>query len=1573
MEEKINTLYNNLVKDNYDLPDFEVFKTDMTDNAKSQKLYETLVADNYDLPDYNTFVSDLNVKKKEPTVENFQPVSQEEESFLKPSSPAESKSPLPSSRGSLGQIDLGTKVNLPQAPSEPREFVSPEALPETPKVGDVNLETKVDLPEGKAKEPETANSFKDVLHVILAMGDTALAEVPGAIDYVQTSIGDALNQIFVGKEVAGEIKKMREEGTWVDTDVAGRITRPFNAVEEIIRWSGSAAKPLPGFKEHPVANATGNILGGVLGVAPTIAISLTLPEVKVAQLSKFGMEKLSKFGMAMAAEGSISNTEAAEGGTLFQQLSAPAVGAFESYVTGAMFDGISIRGAEIGERIANKLIPEVRTTSGAINKALLQHQASSLTTATFFGTYSDMDEYLRTGKITSETFLINFGVGKAMGSVAGAKLLFAKGLNSFIATPRDVINRTAQSKITPEQFAQQAKENIGKIENGTSTNVSADAIAAKLSANMASLKAVVDEITKKPEDVINSIEESNLEEPVKEVIIDKVNEVIADNHPKADKIKPVSDELKDIDRKIKNIKRNKSLSDTEKKLKTDELKLRSEELKFKIAKIEGIPTEVAGEQKPKSEENRKEPPPIKSDENKAISIEKEQIIGGQENAESTRVETEKAGGQEEVVQGEEGRLRVRDAEENRVEAKPGEEVTLSAVRQEDGSLISLAPQKPATPEIRQTVKAELMRLNSLSKGQKVVVMGEGEPGYNKRIAEEFAKNESAIGAHMKGDKRSYINIDRIGSVDHARIAWLHETFHGGIERIFKTKKDYDVTMNAVVNSIGGKWQTVDEIVKLGGDKNTYKTKSNTEIAEEYMAFLSRKIITNPDLKIEEVLTPKETNIFKQVYNTIMEALNKLFGTVPNMTERDIANLIMDASKMAISEKGALMETVFKGREAPGAEAMATAKREKETRVFVAPLKVFSATGLKDKAPFEHKSYGELTKTLGGLLKAFGYPKQEVKKYMGLWAQGGDVSFEGSGRVDLPTMDQKKIDLFSAISGTAMPEIQNSVMRVKFDKTAPNKVFSFKMKDVDAADALVADINELLKRPEYKDSNVGQGASFDPLTNTIEIGVESQKDFIKFEEIIKKHKDDIIRRKKEAAGLSFMGRELYRGVLQEYWDSNRGRIGGKGRNDLDNYVAKALEKLQAEASSTEVDVPTEFAAKVPVAEKEISDRNKDLANTLSVKFFPLSISQANTALWKRLAPIRDAASDAIAHTLQQGEMSQNDALRFISKTITNLYGGLGRTEKDIMEKLKMVGTTKDYAIFKRDQLSKELYKIINSNPDAAKRVRDVLDPKIVEEEQGVKTEGGEIPAGEQTLPRPLTYEDLRPEEKALHDALKSLNTWVHETNYALGFLSEEQYNSFKDENGNVNYIARMYDVHEQTMPDEVSEFLNKGQSASGSKLNVKIFKHRELEDDWKKAHAITDPVYLTTKRVMQTIQNAAIKTYMDQVVKEHPSFVREVKKGETIPKGFTKLSDSKAWGSFKDKAVVNHIVEDFTGFFYANDIMNKSYDLFKALDRTGLVQFYKKLHTVYNPFVQTGNMTGNIFFSSIVGINPVKVN
>jgi hypothetical protein len=94
------------------------------------------------------------------------------------------------------------------------------------------------------------------------------------------------------------------------------------------------------------------------------------------------------------------------------------------------------------------------------------------------------------------------------------------------------------------------------------------------------------------------------------------------------------------------------------------------------------------------------------------------------------------------------------------------------------------------PEVKPRVRAELERLNSLSEGQKVVLV-EGmvfPEGTDARVSKAFAKNADMLGLHLPGEAQSYINVDNITSVEEARAVCLHESgVHGGVERLFDTR------------------------------------------------------------------------------------------------------------------------------------------------------------------------------------------------------------------------------------------------------------------------------------------------------------------------------------------------------------------------------------------------------------------------------------------------------------------------------------------------------------------------------------------------------------------------------------------------------------------------------------------------------------------------------------------------------------------------------------------------------------------------------------------------------------------
>jgi hypothetical protein len=456
------------------------------------------------------------------------------------------------------------------------------------------------------------------------------------------------------------------------------------------------------------------------------------------------------------------------------------------------------------------------------------------------------------------------------------------------------------------------------------------------------------------------------------------------------------------------------------------------------------------------------------------------------------------------------------------------------------------------------------------------------------------------------------------------------------------------------------------------------------------------------------------------------------------------------------------------------------------------------------------------------------------------------------------------------------------------------------------------------------------------------------------------KQEPVKTEPKKEGIPFKDK-TYQSVDEVLDAIDKGDITFEESKQLREDVGKFEDGLKASAKKASDDIGGRIDKGIGDSEKKIQDDINDKNSKLHIKLFPDLLSAGNTALWGQLKKIRDGVGNAIAGQLEKGVKSQNDLIRGATKSFTNLYSGLLRTQADIHGlgglpgKLEMTGTVKAFAPHRASDLLNTWRDVVHSGPESLRRVLDVLDPDptfAIEK---------------------LSYGDLSLAEKNLYFTLRDMNTWVHETNYANGLISTETYLKNKDVTGASNYIARMYDKFEGdvTMDPAIQEFVNRGNSAYSTKMFTDMYKMREETTEWKKEHAIRDPAYLTAKRVMQTIQNVAIKQYMDLLIQEHPDMVRTLKKGEEMPKGFTKLGASYSWGPFRNKVVANHLVEDFVGFYYQNAITNATYDVMKLLDRTKFTQFYKKYRTVYNPFVQTGNVTGNLFFASIAGINPAQ--
>ena len=548
----ISSLYEEL-KGKYELGSYEEFSNLLTSDEKYRKsIFEDASAE-LELGTYDEFTGNVQVKKK----------------------------------------DLSEIVGIPSDISA--EVSSTEQPPLTSE--------QPPAPETKPK----AKTFSDYVGAFTGTIDEGLAGIIDGIDYLGTLTQDAIYQVAFGKESASEVSKMRKEGTLSPALNPQRLTE---TISQAIRYAGRH-KELP--KDTKTQRITSGIIEGTASVVPDIIATFVVPEIKLPSLfQRIGLKQLSKFGTVIGTEQAVESMQTAESGTATQKIATPLLSGLEGFATGMTFDALGGISSKIGSKIANKIIPETKTVTKALDKALLQHSTTSLTNATFFGGYGNLEEYLTTGEISGETFATNAGMGLALGIRETGKLLYAKGIHSLLATPREVLNKTIKSEITSEELAKQAQEKIDNVESGQSTDREGDAISAKILANASILKATVDEIKENPDEIKKSITESELDPKLQEAIIDKVDEIVADNDPKVQEAKKYTDDIALIDDALDKIRKNKSWSDGRKEAESRPLKIKKEELRKKELEVYGIK-----EPEPKEGEGEKKKEPTLTKEDKA--------------------------------------------------------------------------------------------------------------------------------------------------------------------------------------------------------------------------------------------------------------------------------------------------------------------------------------------------------------------------------------------------------------------------------------------------------------------------------------------------------------------------------------------------------------------------------------------------------------------------------------------------------------------------------------------------------------------------------------------------------------------------------------------------------------------------------------------------------------------------------------------------------------------------------------------------------------------------------------------
>lgn len=165
------------------------------------------------------------------------------------------------------------------------------------------------------------------------------------------------------------------------------------------------------------------------------------------------------------------------------------------------------------------------------------------------------------------------------------------------------------------------------------------------------------------------------------------------------------------------------------------------------------------------------------------------------------------------------------------------------------------------------------------------------------------KRGSIDGVYDPKSGKVYFVADQINSKDDVARVWLHEQVgHHGIDLVYPNKKDRDAFHEEVFRSVG-----LDKIRKVvspsemrifeGSDKGA---KARIRLADEYVAYLTNKVIN------KEKLTVEEKSAWQKILDIVRKAWAKLYGKAPvnTLSDDDIARVLNKALAEVYKKKGA---------------------------------------------------------------------------------------------------------------------------------------------------------------------------------------------------------------------------------------------------------------------------------------------------------------------------------------------------------------------------------------------------------------------------------------------------------------------------------------------------------------------------------------------------------------------------------------------------------------------------------------------------------------------------------------------
>jgi hypothetical protein len=446
---------------------------------------------------------------------------------------------------------------------------------------------------------------------------------------------------------------------------------------------------------------------------------------------------------------------------------------------------------------------------------------------------------------------------------------------------------------------------------------------------------------------------------------------------------------------------------------------------------------------------------------------------------------------------------------------------------------------------------------------------------------------------------------------------------------------------------------------------------------------------------------------------------------------------------------------------------------------------------------------------------------------------------------------------------------------------------------------------------FSDEGLG-GAKTKPwndLVETLAVSVEQTGDAV---DAIKKTINNF-RLSPHYARISESARDAYEKKLWDVWSEV-----------FDDFVVAQKKDIEQNLSKRYGDIEESVFGSKTATEDDFAQSKKTISSILSAP------SKAQEATFGKLA---DVVSDKLASGMSKALASQNMAIRNAAKLVNSIIKDIGKPEALVAKEAEFKGKSRERAAADAQKLTKILTGALGGNKKSLDKLDQVLDPEWYE--------------------NPIKYEDLAPHEQHVYDLIRSTYDYIHDLNFAMGKINVGTYLMNKGK-----YSARLYDSME--FPEDIQDAWERGNSS----MFTGMYKGREEIDEWKKKHHIANPIHGVSKRLYQTLFNKAIYDYAKTINEKYPDVV-----SPTERKGFTKLGGG--YGDLSNKFVRDDVVEGIKGFFYTNKTLSALNDAFTSYNRSAPRKFYRGLFTKWNPGVQLGNHTGNIPFSMLLGISPMR--